>query len=680
MPASQMDLHPAVGENFRNRGRGRGEELPVGQPPRYRLRASAVVWVMGLAALALAVSGCATPVGVNPVDIQTGYRLNTKSALAEGQPSEASKTVLRRLGLLDRFEEEPQAVLAELHGGLGSADEDDRLFALAELSFLHGDRTRNRGHFLASAVYAWALLFPGDAAGLRLQPSDPRLRLAYDLYNQAVVQGLAAPHHNSGGSSGGPTDAGGERIEVRLAPGKRTLPFGALQLTLDESELTWGGYRLEHFVSTTTLEVRGLRNRYLSPGLGASLAASLAPGHGAATVVGADRIGPLMKVAVTALLRIEDARASLAGGQIRGRIEVHPADQAETVTVDGQAQPLETDTTAALAYTLDKSPLYAMEIAAFLRGGAIAGRIPRDRAQDGLFMLRPYRPGQIPLVLVHGTASSPARWAELINELNGDPRIRQRFQIWVFVYDSGNPILFSAGRLRAALTDTLREFDPEDRDPALRRMVVIGHSQGGLLTKLTAIDSGTRFWDLISSKPFDEIKVSPETRALLQQTMFVTPLPFVERLVFVSTPHHGAILAGRRVGAIAAWLVTLPLTVFGGLADAVASTGDEKLVAVLRRPPTAIDNMNPSNPGLRLLAAIPVPSRIPAHSIIAVKGDGPKEEGDDGVVAYRSARIDEAVSELVVRWNHSCQGQPEVIEEIRRILLDHAAAPEKGGQ
>jgi hypothetical protein len=111
-----------------------------------------------------------------------------------------------------------------------------------------------------------------------------------------------------------------------------------------------------------------------------------------------------------------------------------------------------------------------------------------------------------------------------------------------------------------------------------------------------------------------------------------------------------------------------------GLAQAVASTGDEELIATLRRPPPAIDNMSPRNPGLRILASIPVPSRIPAHLIIAVKGDGPKEEGDDGVVTYRSAHIDEVVSELVVRWGHSCQGQPEVIEEIRRIL-QHAATP-----
>ena len=44
-------------------------------------------------------------------------------------------------------------------------------------------------------------------------------------------------------------------------------------------------------------------------------------------------------------------------------------------------------------------------------------------------------------------------------------------------------------------------------------------------------------------------------------------------------------------------------------------------------------------------------------------------------MTYRSAHIDEAVSELVVRWDHSCQGQPGVIEEVRRILLIHAAVP-----
>ena len=63
-----------------------------------------------------------------------------------------------------------------------------------------------------------------------------------------------------------------------------------------------------------------------------------------------------------------------------------------------------------------------------------------------------------------------------------------------------------------------------------------------------------------------------------------------------------------------------------------------------------------------------------AHSIIPVKGDGPIETGNDGVVTYESAHIDGVKSELVVRWEHSVQGQPEAILEVRRILLLNAGA------
>jgi pimeloyl-ACP methyl ester carboxylesterase len=627
---------------------------------------------LALATIALLAAGCATPVGVSRIDPQAAYRIHGESALSAGRPSEAAKTVLRRLGMLNRFDEEPAAVLAELHRGLEPSGDEDRLFALAELSFLHGERTKHRGYLLASAVYAYALLFPGEGGQMRIHRSDPRLRLAYDLYNQGLAQGLAEP--NAARGAGKPRRT--EYAEVRLEPGTRSLPFGTLELALDESGLSWAGYPLERFVSTTTLEVRGLRNRYRCPGLGAPLAASLAPAEADATVAGAKRIGPRTKVPVTAFVRLQDARASLATGRVRGRLELYAADRATTVTVNGSVQPLESDPTAALAYQLEGNPIYDLELRAFLRGGVIRGFMPRDRAQDGLFTLHPYRPGKIPVVLVHGTASSPLRWAELVNELEGDPHIRERYQIWVFIYDTGNPIGYSAGRLRAALTAAVRELDPATTDPALQRMVVIGHSQGGLLTKLTAIDTGTRLWDRVSAKPLDSLELAIETRELLRQSMFFTPLPFVRRVIFISTPHRGAILAGGRIGALAASLVRMPTGMLTQLAFAATASGDEQLAAALRRPPTAVDNMSPRHPALQIVASIPVPPETPAHSIIAVKGRGPVEDGNDGVVAYRSAHIEEAASELVVRWGHSCQGTPEAIEEVRRILLEHAAVRE----
>ena len=58
--------------------------------------------------------------------------------------------------------------------------------------------------------------------------------------------------------------------------------------------------------------------------------------------------------------------------------------------------------------------------------------------------------------------------------------------------------------------------------------------------------------------------------------------------------------------------------------------------------------------------------------IIPVKGTGPVQDGNDGVVEYQSAHIDDVESELIVRSGHSTQATPETIEEVRRILYLHA--------
>jgi hypothetical protein len=81
--------------------------------------------------------------------------------------------------------------------------------------------------------------------------------------------------------------------------------------------------------------------------------------------------------------------------------------------------------------------------------------------------------------------------------------------------------------------------------------------------------------------------------------------------------------------------------------------------------------MSPGNPAIQTLAELPIAPGVKAHSIIAVKGRGSLADGTDGVVGYRSAHLDGTVSELIVESGHSVQGNPEAIEEIRRILLQH---------
>jgi hypothetical protein len=263
----------------------------------------------------------------------------------------------------------------------------------------------------------------------------------------------------------------------------------------------------------------------------------------------------------------------------------------------------------------------------------------------------------------------------MINEIANDPAIASRYEVWLFIYNTGNPIAYSGGALVQSLKDVVAELDPSGTDAAIRKRVVIGHSQGGLLTKLVAIDSGTRFWDQVTSRPIDELKVSDEDRTLLATSMFYEPLPFVRRVIFIATPHRGSYLAAFSLSRLVTRLVSAPARLTKLSVDLVTQNQDELLTRQLGRMPTSLDNMTPGNPFLKTLAGIPIDPRITAHSIVAVKGDGPPDEGGDGVVKYTSAHIDGVESEKIVRSSHSTQAEPDTINEVKRILIENATTP-----
>jgi len=333
--------------------------------------------------------------------------------------------------------------------------------------------------------------------------------------------------------------------------------------------------------------------------------------------------------------------------------------------------PLESDSSAALAYRLEGAPIWDFELAGFRNGDLSLPGVGKGSDATGLFMLHPYHPNMIPVVFVHGTASSPARWAEMANELLGDPAIASRYQLWFFLYNSGNPIVLSAMRLRESLQAVRRDVDPEGKDGALNQMVVIGHSQGGLLTKMMVVDSGNRFWNNVTSVPFDQAQLDPETRDLGSRAMFFKPQPFVTRVIFIATPHRGSYMASNPIVKFGNKFINLP----GGLARTAVALGNLRESSMMGTPftiPTALDNMDSSNRFIKALSAPPIAPGVHAHSIIPVKGTGPVDDGNDGVVEYKSAHIGGVESQLVVRSGHSTQATPETIEEVRRILYEHA--------
>lgn len=594
-----------------------------------------------LVALALG-SACSTPIGVIRGDRQSMYRTLTSSVLATGSPSGASEQVLNRLGLATRFEDEPETVLAELRG-TGTGLSRDRLFALAELSFACAEKNRKQEYYLAAAVYAYAFMLPTEGAPSGI---DPRVRLAADIYNLGLTLGLAS--------------AGGDTVVLEAAP--RPLPFGRLDITVKPDDFLWGGYRFSRFIPVVEFEPRGLLNNYRQAGVGAPLAAEVTPtGEGATATAVRDRIPPRVKVPVTAFLRIEKPDEGIASGTVRGQLELYAADAARTVTVEGRAVPLELAPSATLAYMLEGAPVWHTELAGFLSA-------ERSVFPGGLGLRHPYRPGRIPVVFIHGTASSPARWAPMVNELENDPVLRDRMQFWFFTYNTSNPILFSAAELRAALRKVRSEIDPDGRDPALSDLVLIGHSQGGLIARLMVTDSGDRFWSNVSKEPLDELKMTPEIREIVRTSLFFEPLAFVKQVIFISTPHRGSYRVTGFVLDLVRRFVTLPATIVKGAADIAKENPGAIPREVLGSTPTAVDNMLPGQRFVRTLSSSPIAPWVSTHSIIAVRGVGPPNGQTDGVVAYESAHLDGVASEKIVHSGHSTQGTPATIEEVRRIL------------
>jgi pimeloyl-ACP methyl ester carboxylesterase len=605
---------------------------------------------LGLIALTLVVAACAAPISVTRVDPRDVHRELTRNVLSAGEPSTFSQIVINRADLHGKFDDDPEGTLWILHGELATDGRiSDQLFALAELSFLHAERSRKQAYYLAAAVYAYAFLFPplGEAS---VPPYDPRFREVCDLYNRAITAAFRSP------------DGAG----VELRAGVWPLPFGELDVAFDPTQLTWVSWELAEFVPVAELEVKGLRSRYRRPGIGAPLAASIVPR-------GVDqsglRVPPGLKVPVTAFLRLENPRRQLATEQLQARLELYVASDIDTVQVGMRRVPLEGEPTAALAYMLSRSQSWDLELSGFLFGDLLRER----KLEAQLFALEPYRPGRIPVVFVHGTASSPMRWAEMLNELQNDPRIANRYQFWFFTYETGNPILYSAMRLRESLERAVATLDPDGKDPALRQMVIMGHSQGGLLTKLMVVELETQIRETLLSVPIEDLHMSEESRDMLRRSIAVHPLPFVRTVIFLATPHRGSYVAGNWLAHQLARLVRLPATVLQATGDIL--TQDPRLALVTQGRMTSVAGMTPGSPLVTLLAPAPLAPGVAGHSVIAVSGERPLEEETDGVVAYSSAHLDGMASELVVHSGHSVQQDPVAIEDVRRILLEHGTRP-----
>ncbi len=342
------------------------------------------------------------------------------------------------------------------------------------------------------------------------------------------------------------------------------------------------------------------------------------------------------------------------------------ADPVEIAAVRiGPARPLlAADFTAPLLDMLEATPPAGIE--GFLQPYG------RGDTQPRLEQLETHRPGRIPVVFIHGLASDPGTWFDLINELRAWPEFHRRFEPWLFQYPTGATFLQSAAVLRRELAAARAALDPAGTDPGLARMVLVGHSMGGLHAKLQVVDPGTALWDSMSTRPFAEVRMPPRVRALMAANSFFAPAPFIRRVVFIGTPHAGSSLASRVVGRAASVTVRQPpqtMRIHQLIRDA---NPDAIRPQYRQRPPTTIDVLEPDSTLLGAIRDLRPPCWVSIHTILGNASVSALDGPGDCVVSVGSARHPGVVSELEVPAIHTrVHHHPRSVLEVRRILECH---------
>ena len=566
------------------------------------------------------------------------------------EPSERTIAVLRRYNLRETFDKNPDAALVELHGWIGRDPDPSTAYAFAELAFLTGKQLERKNpesamdYYCAAVTHASLFLFDPRYAHAR-NPYDPLYRAACDLYNGSLECTLRNWQED-----------GRMRTEHSVRTARQ---FWDIEVVTRSGQ--WTVHDFAEFKFVSDYEVTGISQRYETYGLGVPLIGVRKPPEDAAA---SDKFyPPVIATPVTAFLRLLPEEPHPSGESLPRRkvlLELYDPLAGSDIMVNGLRVPLESDLTTPLAYFLQQSSLESF---------AKLGFFTPDRweNQTGLYLTEPYDPEKVPVVFVHGLMSSPSTWSEMLNDLRGMPEIRNRYQFWFYLYPTGQPFWISAAQMRQDLREMRAVFDPQRRTPTLDQMVLVGHSMGGLVSKLQTVEGGEPYWSALSETPFQLVKASDEVKQQIEEVFFFNANPSIRRVITIASPHRGSNYANGATMWLSSKLISLPQSMVASYREFLNDNPDVLRPDMARRVSTSIDSLSPSSPLLPVLYSAPKPPGVHYHNII---GDG---SGDgDGVVSLTSARVENADSEQVVHTDHTTiHRHPETILEVRRILIEH---------
>lgn len=578
-----------------------------------------------LLALALLLVGCSA-VHVRDEPVDDYFAARRSDVLTSGHLSASSRETLLTLGLDGRTcEKNPRPCLAML-ADASAVDDEHRLSTMAELhlSLAQALPAESLEHYSQAARFSYAYLFfterdPGQRA---FEDRQTQVRDFYSFATERLTTLLFA---------------GARRADIRIGDVRVQLPHGQAMP--------------KELISASRLAFGGIRNTYRRDGFGAAfVAVAAAPDPAGAPVTLQE---PLF-VAATVVLRFPGTTLEEVLNSSDAMLDVYDPYRYETAELGGRIVPLTANFTAPYALWLARSQFHR-EAGRALFSSAAALSQPR------IYAMQPYDPQRRTIVMIHGLASSPEGWVNLVNEIMGDEALRRRYQVWQVFYPTNLPIPENVRNIRAALQAALQPGD---------HVTLIGHSMGGVISRLLVVDSADGLWQTFFERPVDPAR--RERLAVLEPYLTLAPLPQVDRAIFLASPHRGSPMAHAWIGRAASRLVRLPasaLQTLTSLADAIGGELPLQANALRHRRLSSVAYLSDEDRYLRATSTLPIAPNVTYHSIIGrIDPQVALAQSSDGVVPYASAHLDGGASEQVVTSGHSVQKTAAAILAIRVIL------------
>ena len=596
-------------------------------------------------------SGCSHEVGIREATEAERAAYGSEQVASDGDLSPQTVNLLGNYSLNELLDRDPERLIAELTKLFAREPRVRYLTALADVALYSGRRLQSSDRDLAvryllnAAMYSSAYFGMCDLTPSAYDPTGIRMMLIYNAAVSGIFDYLRTRQL---------LDKSGFELSCVLG--------GSVRFEAPHYELPVEKSQIRGIMLCADYRPENLTHISRNFGIGAPLIIDIDK------PVSDGRVGFAKNQTIPGTFVIKfKFRDIRAWGEYLAEVNIIDPTRTEEVEFGNRKLPLEQDLTTPLAYMVKDPPLFNIIVYTLLP--------TESKEMQGLYRFSPPDDDRIPVVLVHGLLSDTRTWLQMINTLQSDEDIRRNYQFLGFSYSSGNPIFYSAWMLRDALKRERARMVAEHRSTEkFDRMVIIGHSMGGLLTRLALSESKDVVLEFAAGKEKFEAALanfSPEERRQIDEIIHFEPLPFVKRAIFISTPHRGSRMAQTWFAHLGASLIRIPKDIIDRNRVMLEALFGDRVAATTGLYITGIDNLDPGSGTMKMLDRMPMSEKVFYHSIIGNTDGGGIPGGSDGVVPYSSSHLDNVKSELVVRSGHSAQQAPLAIQEVRRILLEH---------